>query len=406
MDKNKLPPEDNEVLDDDTIADDAENEVMEYAGLFKGFNSKKLKKVGGNLAKESEVLESLSAEEQETLKNLQKPTKLTAEEKARLRELQAKEAKIRRDNATTRTFFKMIDVLSDGAQNANPFVSRKKLKSVTVDTDISYADEDVCKLDIYRVPKEETDTEKYPVMLEIHGGGFVAGDKKYRRALSQFFALEGMTVFTINYGLSPDYHYPDPAKHIFRALDFIADHAEEYNLDTSRIIVSGDSAGAYYAALVAAGCNNKEYLDKLDVHPKACPTAAILNCGIYDIDIAFNANVIFDIGNKLFSCFMGKGKAEFDDYEYKDFCAANQLIKDYFPPSFIVYSPNDVFCKGQSESLINILSANGSYFESFCADQKASNHCFPLVWRGYDAIRANALMLSFIQRYLRGTIKY
>lgn len=407
MDKDNSVDEEEVVNEDNNKESEAEKAAK--GRLFKGFNFGFLtaakKKKEANAEQAEQIFESLTDEELNALKLLRTPEKLTAEQQAQLRELKAKEAKIRRNNDATRTFFRMIDLLFDNAQNSNPYITRAQVKSIQVDTDIAYADEEICKLDMYRVPKEN-DTEKYPVMLEIHGGGFVAGDKNYRRAISQVFALEGLFVFTVNYGLSPDVKYPEPVKHIFAALDYIADHADELNLDLSRIIISGDSAGAYYAALVAAGCNNKEYLDFLGVNPKARPTAAILDCGIYDIETAFNANIIFDMEDKVFSCFIGKDKAEFDNYEYKDVCAPNQIIKDCFPPSFIIYSPNDMFCKGQSESLIKLLDEKGCYYESFCAEQKASNHCFPLTWRGYDAVRSNALMLSFIQRYLRGAIKY
>ena len=99
-------------------------------------------------------------------------------------------------------FFIAVDKLMDGAQNRRV---RKKLqgRGYEVSKDIVYdgSAPQACLLDTCVVPSGG----KYPVMFYVHGGGFVAGDKYYRRALSCWHALLGHFVVNVNYGLGPDF---------------------------------------------------------------------------------------------------------------------------------------------------------------------------------------------------------
>ena len=90
--------------------------------------------------------------------------------------------------------FKAIDYMFDLQQNPIGRTKRN-MKNVVKTTDIVYdeSDKKACTLDTFVIPKEEG---KYPVIFEIHGGGFVAGDKKYRRCLLSFD-----NIITIHYYL-------------------------------------------------------------------------------------------------------------------------------------------------------------------------------------------------------------
>ena len=164
-----------------------------------------------------------------------------------------------------KALFVAIDKLYDPLQNKRRMTKFKDVDFV-IDTDIVYDESapDICKLDTYRVAREG----KYPVLFYIHGGGFVAGDKKYRRALSRWSANQGYFVVNVNYGLGPDCLFPEPLRQIVRAFNWVEKHAEELNLDTDRMIVSGDSAGGYYAAMLACVTTNPVMQERLGVSTK------------------------------------------------------------------------------------------------------------------------------------------
>jgi hypothetical protein len=84
-----------------------------------------------------------------------------------------------------------------------------------------------------------------PVVVHIHGGGFVAGDKAqiYPGNIG-FFLQAGISVASINYRYSTQAPYPAPMLDGARAVQFIRSKAAEWNVDPKRIAAFGGSAGA------------------------------------------------------------------------------------------------------------------------------------------------------------------
>lgn len=100
--------------------------------------------------------------------------------------------------------------------------------------------------------------EPYPILIYIHGGGWLSGNKKNYRRICRAFAAAGYLVFNLNYRLAPKHPFPTPLKDIITAAQWIQEHAEEYGGDTSRIFLSGDSAGAHLTTLLAASSINTD----------------------------------------------------------------------------------------------------------------------------------------------------
>lgn len=91
--------------------------------------------------------------------------------------------------------------------------------------------------------------EPLPVVFNIHGGGFVGGDADLLDTQSDRIANEwNVIVVTINYTKADVKPILFGAKEIKDVVLYFADHAEEYNADTSKFALMGYSAGAYYAA--------------------------------------------------------------------------------------------------------------------------------------------------------------
>lgn len=103
-------------------------------------------------------------------------------------------------------FFTAVERALDIPANFNP-----KLKATDLDIvkNIAYGPDPVCSLDTYCLKDdgEEHGTQTRPVLIYIHGGGFVAGDKEKRRGLATWYATLGFHVVNVNYGLAPECHY-------------------------------------------------------------------------------------------------------------------------------------------------------------------------------------------------------
>jgi acetyl esterase/lipase len=83
-----------------------------------------------------------------------------------------------------------------------------------------------------------------PLLVHIHGGGWTTGDKKVAPKAVKVFLDKGISYASINYRLTPDNPLPAPVHDAARAIQFIRTKAREWNLDGSRIALTGGSAGA------------------------------------------------------------------------------------------------------------------------------------------------------------------
>lgn len=303
----------------------------------------------------------------------------------------------------TKLLFRAIDVLFKKAQNTCPYIDKNNAKSIHCVKDIVYdkTHSEVCRFDFYR----KKTGGKLPAVIIIHGGGFIAGDKKYRKGRAQFFALNGFGVFCLNYGLAPDYTFPDPLKHIITAVNYIYDNAEKYNINVDKIFVGGDSAGGYYASMLAAfNCSDK-LKEVFGMAPKFRIFGALLNCGVYDMQTVLDSKYPFDIADGVILSLTGVRSSDFDNYEHKDCCIPIDFVTSEYPPTFLTYSDNDIFCKGQGNMMRDKLDGAGVYCEYYSARHSTSNHCFSLTWTGEDAAVANELMMSFAKRLAADKIR-
>jgi acetyl esterase len=91
-----------------------------------------------------------------------------------------------------------------------------------------------------------------PVLLYLHGGGFVIGSPNTHDSLCRQLALRsGVAVLSLAYRLAPEHRFPSAVDDTWAALRHLALHAGALGLDGSRLAVGGDSAGGTLAAVAA-----------------------------------------------------------------------------------------------------------------------------------------------------------
>ncbi len=100
------------------------------------------------------------------------------------------------------------------------------------------------KLDLY-LPREASDPT--PVLMYIHGGGWVGGSKESNVLRILPYLEMGWAVVNVEYRLGAVARAPAAVEDGLCALRWVIRSAEQYNLDTSRIVTTGNSAGGHLA---------------------------------------------------------------------------------------------------------------------------------------------------------------
>lgn len=102
-----------------------------------------------------------------------------------------------------------------------------------------------------RIIRPEGNKEALPVVMYFHGGGWVLGDKgTHDRLVREISNGAGAAVIFVNFTPSPEAQYPEPVEEAYSATKYIAENGKNFNLDSSRLVVAGDSVGGNMAAAV------------------------------------------------------------------------------------------------------------------------------------------------------------
>jgi len=105
-----------------------------------------------------------------------------------------------------------------------------------------------------------------PALVFFHGGGYVAGSLESHDLVCQHLAADGnCTVIAVDYRLAPEHPFPTPVNDGLAAFRHIANNADKFGVDATRLAVGGDSAGANLAAVVAQQTKDDAHPPKLQL---------------------------------------------------------------------------------------------------------------------------------------------
>jgi acetyl esterase/lipase len=143
-----------------------------------------------------------------------------------------------------------------------------------VERDIPYAEprEERRLLDVYAPP----DARKAPVVVWIHGGGWMAGSKNEVARKPAAFTQRGVVFVAMNYRFVPAVAMGDLVRDVAKAVGWVHRNIESRGGDASRMLLMGHSAGAQLAALL---CVDRRYLAAEGV-----PLASVRGCVPVDGD--------------------------------------------------------------------------------------------------------------------------
>ena len=162
----------------------------------------------------------------------------------------------------------------------------EKPVSIAFTHDIVVQENDVSiKLRLYRA--QDIDGAPQPAVIFFHGGGLVAGSIDTHDGICRRLAItSNATVISIDYRLAPEARFPASLEDAATAIDWIAANAGNLNIDSDRIAIAGESAGALLATLC---CNGYQHIN---LRPKA----QLLLCPVVDLAATFPSRLEYGDG--------------------------------------------------------------------------------------------------------------
>lgn len=132
--------------------------------------------------------------------------------------------------------------------------------------DLPYLDDDLpChQMDVLLPRKGEG---KRPVVVNLHGGGMVLCDRKVNLPFCGELARMGAMVFCLDYPLVPEKTIPQILEDVSRGMDRVGQMLEQLDADPDRVILVGDSAGAFLAVYALAAQKNPDLATAAGIRP-------------------------------------------------------------------------------------------------------------------------------------------
>lgn len=218
----------------------------------------------------------------------------------------------------------------------NPF--RFKRPDVTLTRDVAYVPNGGPRnrLDVYA---PSAGAANAPVLLQVHGGGWVIGNKKQQALpLMNHMAAQGWVCVAANYRLSPKATFPDHLIDLKRAVAWIRSEIAGYGGDPNFIAVTGGSAGGHLSALLALTANDPEYQPGFeDVNTRV--DAAVPFYGVYDFSNHYDLQAMSGMNS-----FIGKYVLKKDPMQDADaFRRASPMHRMHpdAPPFFVIHGSHD-----------------------------------------------------------------
>lgn len=226
-------------------------------------------------------------------------------------------------------------------------------KDIELISDIPYIDDGnyYHKLDIM-YPNSISKGDKLPVIIDIHGGGWMYGDKGVNENYCRALADKGYVVFDINYRLVPDVNVNEQIKDVMSALKWIGENINNYPCDSDNIMLTGDSAGGMLASYASVLLQSEELRNIFETESADINLTALV----------LTSPVSYMKDGGWFSIYTkplwGKGYKNSKTYEYMDFDKILPFAKE-MPPTYLITSSGDTLAQKQTVKLYNLLKKNG-----------------------------------------------
>ena len=260
------------------------------------------------------------------------------------------------------------------------------ISNIRIDRNIVFASPDGVdlKLNTY----QPLTPGKYPTLIVIYGGAWRTGSPDGYEQFSSYMAARGYTVIAIDYRHAPQYKFPTQLEDVETALEYIKTHAEDLEVDLTKMAVVGRSAGGHLASLAAYR------------QDAVIPFKAVVNYygpvnlanGYYDLPVPDPIDI-----QAVLNDFLG-GSPEEKPKLYQE-ASVTTYIKQDLPPSLLVYPSRDHLVQAKfGRNLYDKLKATNN--SVVLLEIPWAEHAFDAVFFGVS----NQLALYYTERFLASTL--
>jgi acetyl esterase/lipase len=146
--------------------------------------------------------------------------------------------------ATRNIVYANVPILGNPSANPNPGIAGGGMPPLPNSASAAPGTMDL-HLDVLQMPS----TKPTPVVIQLHGGGWIRGDRPSSYKTFNALLAAGMSVVTVDYRLGKDAPAPAAIGDVRCAMAWVKANAAKYNFDLSRVVIYGASAGGHLALM-------------------------------------------------------------------------------------------------------------------------------------------------------------
>jgi acetyl esterase/lipase len=274
-------------------------------------------------------------------------------------------------------------------ENSNPV--KIKQECLNIKKDIHYLNNNCYEntLDVL-IPENIDETQKLPVVMHVHGGGWQRGHKDHNFYGAPFvgssFMKSGFVSVVINYRKTT---HPSGIDDVAAAIKWVTENIHGYNGDRDKLFLSGHSAGAHLVSLVST---QHAYLEKHDLDVSIIKGVIAIS-GIYNVGNPLSANHN-DWTNKIYRSIYVEpifGKDADTWSKASPFTHAQDLESHKIPPFMIINASNDFglesdgnrfheLLRSKEIPFLKYLVIKNTHHQSVSLSQEVIDNCLEFIY--------------------------
>lgn len=255
-------------------------------------------------------------------------------------------------------------------------------------------------MDIYE-PVGPTREVLRPAIVEIHGGGWILGDKNQQGVpLLHHMVKNGWVGFNINYRLAPKAKFPEQLIDCKRAIAWIRRNAVDLGVDPDFICVTGGSAGGHLSSLVALSENDTAFQPGFESADTSI-AAAVPFYGVYDLldESSFMAPGFTDFLERV----VVGSKLAGDEDRWRQWSPIHRIHTDA-PPMMMIHGNVDTLVPVEQGRAFAARLNEVSEHAAIYVELAGANHAFD-VFPSVRSLRTVEYVERFLSAVRNGTIK-